>query len=363
MPWKSFVRETGDTNEKTAKKEKHRVQIEGNSARAVYEEIIKQDYNTHSKQEVSKSQKKYIQSSPVLKLPTSDTQIRKTETQKKAITQTDINAILKAIEQKDLKYLLEHVTTKNVNSTDEFGWTPLMSAAYCGHIEIIEFLLRLGANRKIRDRSGYTAAQLALKRNYLTVVALLRRKPEVNNVKTLLDNTKETNETSLERTVSSKKSGTEKRDNHQGNKEAQKNVGFYCEICDATFYHATPKSHRSSTLHIFNTKPNVSNTMYGIAKHTKGYQMLLNTGWDEQGGLGPSGKGIKYPVKTYLKVDRKGFGQPIDKEPRVTHFKAGDTKAVSNTKLAKQKGLRKNDRERLLGIEARKERALRIALS
>lgn len=103
--------------------------------------------------------------------------------------------------------------------------------------------------------------------------------------------------------------------------------------------------------------------MYGISKQNKGYQMLLNYGWDEQGGLGPIGKGIKYPIKTCLKYDRKGVGQTNEKDYKVTHFKAGDTAAVNDFKIPKQKCLKKKDREKLLDREIRKEKALRIALA
>lgn len=64
-----------------------------------------------------------------------------------------------------------------------------------------------------------------------------------------------------------------------------------------------------------------------------------------------------------LKMDRKGLGKLVENEYKLTHFKSGDTTGVNSVKLPKQKTLKKRDRERLLHKEARKERALCIALS
>ncbi|XP_015433075.1 PREDICTED: G patch domain and ankyrin repeat-containing protein 1 homolog [Dufourea novaeangliae] len=174
-----------------------------------------------------------------------------------------------------------------------------MSAAYCGHLDIIEFLLSLGANKETREKSGLTAAQLALKKNYLNIVALLKKKTA----------------------------------NIGDNIQVQSNqdTGFYCEICKISFHQTTWKKHETSTLHIFNTKPKLPNAMYGISRQNKGYQILLNSGWDDQAGLGPSGKGIKYPIKTCLKTDRKGLEvllqMKFDQQKALKHIQQVEEKA------------------------------------
>jgi len=57
--------------------------------------------------------------------------------------------------------------------------------------------------------------------------------------------------------------------------------------------------------------------------------MLQGGGWDETSGLGPTGKGQKYPVKTVLKRDRCGLGcTASSSKARVTHFAANDNDAV-----------------------------------
>lgn len=359
IPWKKFVKESAEVDIKVPEEKIHRLNFIGNEAKAVYEEIVNQTSNANPMPGKLKTQ-----SSERTKATNART--KRSQSSEPNNTRVTINTILKAVEQKDLKFLLKHVTLENVNLTDDFGWTPLMSAAYCGHLEIIEFLLSLGANRKAKDKSGLTAAQLALKRNYLSIVALLKKRSVDSAGKTslepMINNELEAPEKS-ELVEPLKDCNSTRKTAESCKEQPRENTGFYCEICDASFQHATPAKHETSTLHIFNSKPKLSYTMYGISKQNKGYQMLLNTGWDEQCGLGPSGKGIKYPIKTCLKTDRKGIGQSGEKEYRVTHFKAEDTSAVGHFQITKQKCFKKRDREKLLNREARKERALRIALS
>ncbi|XP_076279182.1 G patch domain and ankyrin repeat-containing protein 1 homolog isoform X1 [Lasioglossum baleicum] len=356
--WKAFVQESRDVPNILPEKKEYRLGFEGSKARKAYEEIINQESNSIEPTEKQKNRKQkrgVVRENEVAKPVISNENNRKYLCPEEPVS---INAILKAIEQKDLQFLSKHVTQENVNSTDDFGWTPLMSAAYCGHSDIIEFLLNLGASREAREKSGLTAAQLALKKNYLTIVALLKKKTESRgNPRTSIDT-----RDSKEQLLTSRKDTTlDVRDNING--WSEENSGFYCEICKVNFYCTTWEKHETSVLHIFNSKPKLPNAIYGISKQNKGYRMLLNTGWDEQGGLGPFGKGIKYPIKTCLKNDRKGFGQTSEKEYRVTHFKPGDPAAVNDTKSSKQKCFKKKDREKLLNREVRKERVLRIALS
>ncbi|KYQ58739.1 Protein BAT4 like protein [Trachymyrmex zeteki] len=329
IPWKTFVRESPNVQDKSPERYVRQLTFQGNEAKAAYEEIVQQTSNSNTPSTRLKNLRLKITGNQDNSNTnsTSIVQSKKNTLSDDILAKVTVNTLLKAVEQKDLKFLQKYMTTENVNSSDDFGWTPLMSAAYCGHLEIVQFLLNLGANKKTRDKSGLTAAQLALKKNYLNIVALLKKSNSISN-NVMEDKT-----------------------------QLKQNAAFYCEICKATFQETTPQKHESSTLHIFNTKPKLKYVMYGISRQNKGYRMLLNTGWDEEAGLGPSGKGIKYPIKTCLKMDRKGLGQLIENEYKITHFKPGDTTAI-NSKMPKQKPLKKRDRERLLHREARKERAL-----
>ncbi|CAG5101374.1 Similar to Gpank1: G patch domain and ankyrin repeat-containing protein 1 (Mus musculus) [Cotesia congregata] len=51
---------------------------------------------------------------------------------------------------------------------------------------------------------------------------------------------------------------------------------------------------------------------------------MLNNGWNDRNGLGPYGSGLKYPVKTILKRDRRGLGEKPYQKPKITHFKSND---------------------------------------
>jgi len=364
IPWKTFVRESSTVQEKSPERCIRQLAFQGNEAKTAYEEIIHQTSNNNTPSAKLKHLRSKTTGSQDNMNLTSIVQSKKLTLSDNVLTKVTINTLLKAVEQKDLKFLQMHMTAENVNVSDDFGWTPLMSAAYCGHLEIVQFLLNLGANKRTRDKSGLTAAQLALKKNYLSIVALLKKKSDsINSVNQLSSNSNNINILSIN-SMSIESSMEHDKDNvMEEKKRLKQNTAFYCKICKATFQETTLQKHESSTLHIFNTKPKLKYTMYGISRQNKGYRMLLNTGWDEEVGLGPSGKGIKYPIKTCLKLDRKGLGQLVENEYKITHFKSNDTTAINSSKVPKQKPLKKRDRERLLHREARKERALRIALS
>lgn len=365
VPWKIFVRESPRLRDESPERCVCQLAFQGNEAKAAYEEIVHQTGNApparHSRHLRSRTAGNQGGSGAN---SASNLQSRRIVFSDDILAKVTINTLLKAVEQKDLKFLQKHMTAENVNVSDDFGWTPLMSAAYCGHLEIVQFLLNLGANRRTRDRSGLTAAQLALKKNYLSIVALLKKKSNsLSSISQLSVNVPSVN--NINASTRSMESSMERDKDDAAEEKAQlkHNAAFYCEICKAAFQETTTQKHESSILHVFNAKPKLKHAMYGISRQNKGYRMLLNTGWDEEAGLGPSGKGIKYPIKTCLKVDRKGLGQLTENEYKITHFKSGDATAINSTKVPKQKPLKKRDRERLLHREARKERALRIALS
>jgi len=178
IPWKMFVRESPNIRDKSPEQHIHQLMFQGNDAKTAYEEIIQQscNSNTMSTRNHSRKSKTGDQNNSGINSISVNGQSKKTTISEDVLAQVTINTLLKAVEQKDLKFLQKHMTSENVNVSDNFGWTPLMSAAYCGHLEIVQFLLNLGANKRTRDRSGLTAAQLAVKKNYLSIVALLKKK-------------------------------------------------------------------------------------------------------------------------------------------------------------------------------------------
>ena len=328
---KKFVRETTDseTREPDVKIKKRELNFDGNEAKIVYEGIVSDTPSTSGRR------------SPKCPSKSRERNRHKSRERRKHVAKVTANSVLKAVENGDRQYLEENITPLNVDICDDYGWTPLMSAAFCGNYEIVDFLLKLGANTQCRDKSGFTAAGFAAKKNHSGIIALLKEKQIAPD------------------------SGmfTKKQNPRKDPEETARRSRFYCSICRETFRETTVEKHESSTLHIFNTKPKLPGSNYVIPRGNRGYQIMLNKGWRED-GLGPDGSGLKYPVKTILKRDRRGLGQDRREIPRVTHFNSGDRRAVESVRRRpRERTLRKRDRKILLGREARKEREYRKALS
>ncbi|KAK0168469.1 hypothetical protein PV327_002265 [Microctonus hyperodae] len=335
--WKIFVRETnGDCESgKTTAKYNDQLNFHGDEAKIAYETII----NANNTLEKFNNAKKSKSDKKIKGLSRSLCGINevKSKTNIYNSSKIDANKILKAVEDGDIKFLQNNLTNKNVNIVDNYGWTPLMSAAYCGNELIVEFLLKLGANKDYKNKSGLTALQLARKKDHSRSINLLTAKKLVEK-------------------------------NEQCQVNNYKMHEFYCSICKATFKETNVKEHEASVLHIFNTNPKLPDPIYGISPQNRGYQIMVNNGWEKSKGLGPSGSGLKYPVKTVLKRDRKGLGHKSNAQARVTHFQSGDTNAVCYTSQSNVKNnikmyTCKRDREKLRRRERRKEIAIRHALS
>ena len=356
-PLKIFVKESNVWEEPPPKKVKsNKLGFKGLEAKIAYEETISQEsgrVTIQNPEAISKISNQTNQRSR--NKPRNGHKV----TQKNAIKNVSINLIFKAIEQKDMAFLKSNLNSGNVNMSDGFGWTPLMCAAYAGNLDIVEFLLKLGAKREIRDKSGLTASKLASKNKFSEIQEILKRRENKKSQNSAASSIKDSSGhlvTPVDKIIS--ETSREKISNERNK--------FFCSVCDMEFKDTTVKEHESSIVHVFNMKPKVSNAHYMIPKGSKGYQMLINSGWDEERGLGPSGEGRKYPVKTVLKQDRKGLGLDKKNIPKVTHFQPGDLKAVKTskpTRVFNQRSLKRKDRERQLRKEAKKEKAIRKALS
>jgi hypothetical protein len=331
IPLKTFVKEKNIATV-PEKKTKFKLEFKANEAKLTYDEII--SYKSQRKSVLSQSITESINNKPKVKYV--DTM--------KSVEVKSINTLFKAIEVGDSNFISQHFNSKNVNISDQFGWTPLMCAAYSGHIEIVDFLLKLNADTKAIDKSGFTAVDLAYKKNHLNIVNLIKKYLCSNRQKEIVRNHKDFH------------------DNEKNSKQLDQQ-GFYCNVCKHFFMESSRNKHESSTLHVFNNKPRLTNTFYGIPKQNKGYQMLLNTGWQEERGLGPSGNGKKYPIKTVLKRDRKGLGQSHSKVARITHFKPRDAEAINFVNKHKKKFMNKKVWEREQKRDIAKTKILRQSLS
>ena len=82
---------------------------------------------------------------------------------------------------------------------------------------------------------------------------------------------------------------------------------------------------------LFQINSGLNRTHFVIPEANRGFQMMLSSGWDRKRGLGPSGSGKLFPVKTTLKRDRTGLGhESVKAASKVTHFDANDVSSVAD---------------------------------
>ena len=69
----------------------------------------------------------------------------------------------------------------SVDSADRSGRTPLIEAAWAGHLDVVAFLVESGANVNASDGSGYTALMRAAEDGHAEIVAhLIQNGADVN---------------------------------------------------------------------------------------------------------------------------------------------------------------------------------------
>jgi hypothetical protein len=75
-----------------------------------------------------------------------------------------------------VRYLIERGARVNADAEGGVTYvnTPLMMAAIQGHLETTVWLLRAGADPRVRVYLGHTAAELAMKNNHTQIAGLLR---------------------------------------------------------------------------------------------------------------------------------------------------------------------------------------------
>lgn len=227
----------------------------------------------------------------------------------------------------------------DINVCDTYGWTSLMIAACEGSLDAVIFLLHLGVDIGIKDKSGKTAKDLARKKGHFQIEKLLE-KPIV--------------EEPIEQ-------------NNSSEEELETTETFFCDTCKQSFSETSKRRHLTSTLHQFNVKdpPNCNKLQkFNIPQRNKGLQLMVKQGWDKESGLGPSQSGRLYPVKTVIRKQRTGLG--IEQEPaRVTHFQAFDKTAVQriNSYYYKKKQRNRNDIRREKIREWKRDKRLRNELN
>lgn len=63
----------------------------------------------------------------------------------------------------------------NVNAQDDNGLTPLMCATRNGHLNVVQYLIKEGANPNIKNNEGKTALDLAEENRHEEVAEFLRK--------------------------------------------------------------------------------------------------------------------------------------------------------------------------------------------
>lgn len=185
----------------------------------------------------------------------------------------------------------------NINARDAFWWTPLMCAARAGQGAAVRYLLGRGAAWVgVCELGGRDAAQLAEEAGFPEVARMVRESH----------------------------GETRSPENQSGSPPSSQ----FCEDCGA---HFEDSNHRTSTAHLLSLSrgPLPSNLPLGVSTSSPGFRLLLRGGWEPGMGLGPRGEGRANPIPTVLKRDQEGLGYGSTPQPRVTHFPARDTRAVS----------------------------------
>ena len=238
-----------------------------------------------------------------------------TKTEQPTFTHTSVDQVFRYVQEGDLDKVRAALSNGvcDINTTDHFHWTLLMSAAHAGHMDVVDYLLRMGAKwRDYVDKSGRDAVDLAKKAGHLSLACYI-----------------ESHRDGMESETGSQDGGCKERTNPQRPKAA---TSYYCDVCKQTVTEYPTESHTTSTAHQFSCQHRPPVPGYTIPQSNRGYQMMLRSGWKPERGLGPEQEGRKFPVKTILKQDRLGFGQPVEessqRKARVTHFTAFDKRAV-----------------------------------
>ncbi|XP_004711761.1 G patch domain and ankyrin repeat-containing protein 1 [Echinops telfairi] len=285
--------------------------LDGSAARAFYESLIgdstpePQRSRPKSARERKRKQRRVVREAPAPAAAASEghEQEGSHEAEDK-MTQ----GILKAAQEGDLAELRRLLEPReaggaggNINTRDAFWWTPLMCAARAGQRAAVRYLLGRGAAWVgVCELGGRDAAQLAEEAGFLEVARMVRE--------------------SHGETSSPK--------NRPHPRALQ-----YCESCDAHFQDA---NHCTSTAHLLalSRGPCPPNLPPGVPASSPGFKLLLRGGWEPGRGLGPRGEGRTNPIPTVLKRDQEGLGYSSASQPRVTHFRALDTRAVAGKERA-----------------------------
>lgn len=136
------------------------------------------------------------------------------------------------------------------------------------------------------------------------------------------------------------------------------NATWRCDRCGVSTPMSDRVAHLSSISHQLSGSAAAPPASLGIPMTNRGYQMLVQLGWDEASGLGANQDGTLQPVATERR-DRSGLG--ARRFPRrITHVER--TPPAGNTPAAVRRARRRQAQKRLDEIGQRLDRAIRESL-
>lgn len=216
----------------------------------------------------------------------------------------------------NLKVFKQYVEEFNWNLTavDDYQWNVLMIAISAKSDSVIEYILTEIKDLTLvkfliinTDQSGNSAISLA-KRFSSKALQLIRELDQRDRNK-------------IEENVKLDKTTTP-----QNNKT-------HCDTCGGDF----DSAHFSSIAHLLNENkselPVARRSDYQLRSSNKGYQMMLNMGWNES-GLGSSEQGRINPVRAKVKLDRLGVG--VDKSEASVSDSRGKKRRSGDAELLRQ---------------------------
>jgi hypothetical protein len=322
FPWKQFVREGCSQTEENIKVKVTDSSLTGEEAKRIYEEVVASVASHEGKLTTGTGIRKVTGAHAI----SSGSSVTINSCQDRTRL---VNAVMKEAQNNSVAGVAALLSGLcDIDVTDQYGWTPLMSAACAGAVDVVKFLLGHKADANLKDKSGNTCLSLAKRQGHLAVVQAI--------------------------TEGQRETGTE----HQPVRT--RHVEFYCESCELSIRNTSREQHVTSTVHLFSSRPHITvPTVYSIPASNKGYQILVKGGWDREKGLGADGSGHRFPLKTVMKRDRKGLGGGTQQKARVTHFSPLASKLKQKTRNNTSS---RHNREAALNRERRKERALRREL-
>ncbi|XP_045599697.2 G patch domain and ankyrin repeat-containing protein 1 homolog [Procambarus clarkii] len=320
IKWKVFIQAKPEPlfEQIEEERKKFSTSLNGEGAKKFYEELLDERYQPSTSAHKERSEEENCERTFEC-YDLEEVEDQKEYSGKRECAQS-IHKAMALAQNNDVAGLRKLLTSGfNVNVKDEYGWSLLMVAACAGAKDTVQVLLDHKARMGARDSKGNTAIYLATMKGHKKIVEML-----------IKSNKKKSNLQSDE----------EMRVSHP--KREPQTKGFFCGVCQRTIKESSHLQHETSIVHQFKLGTGANKTIYGIPPSNKGYQLLVNQGWDTEKGLGPHRSGAKFPIKTVLKRDREGLGNSAKDTPRVTHFGPADTEAVKRVCKASERIERKS---------------------